>query len=223
MTLKSSHYKWMVGVGVAGAITVSLTFLEQRRVGARATVVTSSPSSNPNADRIHELKALEQDLQKKPEHPPILFRMAQLSTEMGKTADAISYLQRLLKADAGNTEARLELGRLLYQTNDVPGAIRENVEDSGDQSEARGCALQSGSHLRQSKSTRVGAHVLESSGGKRARIRERKARGGWSTEVGLSSGFSRSSVSYSSPDPSSEPDWPEPPEPSSPDPSSEPE
>ena len=87
---------------------------------------SSSPTTgNPNAERVHELKSLEQELEKKPEHPPILFRMAQLSTEMGKTADAISYLQRLLKVDSGNIEARLELGRLLYENNDVQGSMQQ--------------------------------------------------------------------------------------------------
>ena len=129
MTFQNSYYKWMVGIGIAGVITISLTFLGQRREAGPSPVTTSNASStssgNPNADRIHELKALEQDLTKKPEHPPILFRMAQLATEMGKTTEAVGYLQRLLKADPGNTEARLELGRLLYETNDVQGSIRE--------------------------------------------------------------------------------------------------
>lgn len=138
MTFKNNwiqprYYKWMAGIGVAGVVAVSLTYLEQQReAGSRpaatAPGLSSSPSGNPNADHIHELKALEQDLQKKPEHPPILFRMAQLSTEMGKTADAISYLQRMLKVDGGNTEARLELGRLLYETGDVQGAMRETTK-----------------------------------------------------------------------------------------------
>ncbi len=118
------YYKWIAGAGAAVLVAASLMFLGQQHQTKPAPAVTA-PSSNPNADRVHELKALEEDLQKKPEHPPILFRMAQLSTEMGKTADAISYLQRLLKVDAGNTEARLELGRLLYETNDVQGAMRE--------------------------------------------------------------------------------------------------
>jgi len=138
MTFKNNwmqprYYKWMAGIAVAGVVAVSLTYLEQQREAGSAPAATapglsSSPSGNPNADRIHELKALEQDLQKKPEHPPILFRMAQLSTELGKTADAISYLQRLLKVDGGNTEARLELGRLLYETNDVKGAMGETTK-----------------------------------------------------------------------------------------------
>lgn len=135
MTFKNNwiqprYYKWMAGIAVAGAIAASLTFLEQQRGTGSAPVAAgsstaSNSSGNSNADRIHELRALEQELEKKPEHPPILFRMAQLSTEMGKPADAISYLERLLKADAGNTEARLELGRILYETNDVQGSIRE--------------------------------------------------------------------------------------------------
>ena len=119
------YYKWLAGIAAAGIVAASLLFLDrqQDRKPAPAAANTSSPS--PSVDSMHELIALEEDLKKKPEHPPILFRMAQLSSELGKTADAISYLQRLLKVDAGNTEARLELGRLLYQTNDISGAMRE--------------------------------------------------------------------------------------------------
>ena len=128
--MQPRYYRLMAGVAVAGAIAVSLTMLEQRRNAKSApagAASSSAPASsgNPAADRVHELKALEQDLEKKPEHPPILFRMAQLASELGKPNEAVSYLQRLLKAEPGNTEARLELGRLLYETNDLPGAIRE--------------------------------------------------------------------------------------------------
>ena len=74
------------------------------------------------------MKALEQELAKKPGHPPILIRMAQISGELGKASDAISYLQQLLKADPGNVDGRLELSRLLYETNDVQGSLRETLK-----------------------------------------------------------------------------------------------
>jgi tetratricopeptide (TPR) repeat protein len=107
-----------------------LLILEQHRESAAKSQSTSSAngpasSGNPTADRVHELKALEQELEKKREHPPILLRMAQIAGELGKPADAISYLQRLVKADPGNIDGRLELGRLLFENNDVQGSLRE--------------------------------------------------------------------------------------------------
>jgi len=128
--MQPRYYRMMAGVAIGVAIAVSGLVLEQRRDPAatsRSTSTSSAPASsgNPTADRVHELKALEQELAKKPEHPPILLRMAQLTSELGKPADAISYLRRLVKADPGNVDGRLELGRLLYETNDVEGSLRE--------------------------------------------------------------------------------------------------
>jgi len=128
--MQPRYYRILAGVAVAGAIAVSLILLEQHRnsppPAPQSTASTSS--GNPAADRVHELKALEQELAKKPEHPPILLRMAQLSSELGKPADAIGYLERLLKAEPGNIDGRLELGRLLYETNDVQGSLRETAK-----------------------------------------------------------------------------------------------
>ncbi len=127
-----NNYKLIAVVAVAGAIAVPLILLEKHRqaVSTQSSTRPSAPvsSGNPTADRVHELKALEQELQKKPEHPPILFRMAQLSSELGKNTDAVSYLRRLLKVESGNNEARLELGRLLYETNDLQGSIAETAK-----------------------------------------------------------------------------------------------
>lgn len=128
--MKHTYYKLLSVVAIAGAIAVPLILFQkhhQDAASSRAVTQASGPVStgNPNADRIHELKALEEELQKKPQHPPILFRMAQLSGELGKTSEAVGYLRSLLKAEPANNEARLELGRLLYETNDLPGSIAE--------------------------------------------------------------------------------------------------
>jgi len=126
---RNNYYKLVAVIAVAGAIAVPLILLEKHRdrasSGAQAKTSAPASSGNPAADRVHELRALEEELQKKPEHPPILFRMAQLATEMGKNDDAISYLRRLIKAEPSNNEARLELGRLLYAKNDLDGAVSE--------------------------------------------------------------------------------------------------
>lgn len=119
----------LTGTVLAAAIAVPLYFLVERgNSPSPPGASTSSPpasSSNPNADRAHEFKALEQELAKKPEHPPILLRMAQISSELGKPADAIAYLQRLVKADPGNVDGSLELARLLYESHDVQGALSQ--------------------------------------------------------------------------------------------------
>ncbi len=126
------YYRLLAGVVIASAIVVPLLMLENHHASAPAAVSGSSSapasSGNSTADRVHELKALEEELAKKPEHPPILLRMAQLSSELGKPADAISYLQRLVKADPKNVDGRLELGRLLYENNDVQGSMRETAK-----------------------------------------------------------------------------------------------
>lgn len=131
--MKNTYYKLLTVVAVAGAIAVPLILLDKHRQVGSTHVSSTQPSAplssgNPAADRVHELKALEEELQKKPEHPPILFRMAQLSSELGKNADAVYYLQRLLKVEPANNEARLELGRLLYESNDLQGSIRETAK-----------------------------------------------------------------------------------------------
>jgi tetratricopeptide (TPR) repeat protein len=77
------------------------------------------------ADRRHEAMALQAELQKKPTHVPILFRLAQLARESGKPAEAIPHLRKILDLEPKNTEARLELGRDLYDTGNVTDALKE--------------------------------------------------------------------------------------------------
>lgn len=125
--IPSRYVRLAAGIVIAAAVAIPLYFMVQHR-DAPAKPASTSTSGNPTADRVHELKALEQELARKPEHPPILLRMAQISSELGKPADAIGYLQRLVKADPGNVDGRLELGRLLYETNDVQGSLRETLK-----------------------------------------------------------------------------------------------
>jgi tetratricopeptide (TPR) repeat protein len=77
------------------------------------------------AQRRHEVMALQAELQKKPNHVPILFRLAQLARESGKTPEAISHLRKILELEPKNSEARIELSRDLYETGDVAGALNQ--------------------------------------------------------------------------------------------------
>jgi Flp pilus assembly protein TadD len=75
-----------------------------------------------------ELENLQQQLSKKPDHTPVLLRMAQVAREMGKPAEAAQHLRQALQQEPKNREARLELGRALYETGDIGGAIKETQE-----------------------------------------------------------------------------------------------
>ena len=77
-------------------------------------------------DREHELKALMSELEKNKDHAPVLVRIAQISRETGKLSESVRYLREAVDAEPKNREARLELGRALFETGDVEGAIRES-------------------------------------------------------------------------------------------------
>ncbi len=117
---------------VAIAVVIFLTFekLDHHSTDTKIRPAESSasvpaPPADATASKDHELKALAVELEKKPNHGPILMRMAQLDREMGKPADAVAHLRQLTKAEPENVEAHLELGRSLYETNDITGAIEE--------------------------------------------------------------------------------------------------
>ena len=74
-------------------------------------------------DNGHEAKMLAEALRKKPQHAPVLFRMAQLSEEAGDHAKAAEHLREILRQEPANQEAQLELGKVLYQLGDVAGAL----------------------------------------------------------------------------------------------------
>lgn len=96
------------------------------KVSSHQTV--PAPSSPPpvvadNPD--HELKELAVQLEKKPGHIPVLIRMAQIERDKGQLDDAAGHLREAVKNEPSNQDAHLELGRLLYERNDVAGSIAE--------------------------------------------------------------------------------------------------
>ncbi len=76
-------------------------------------------------DPTHEKAALEEELKKKPGHAPILLRLAELARDAGQPKQAADYLKQAVASDSKNVDARLELSRTLYETNDVDGALSE--------------------------------------------------------------------------------------------------
>ena len=118
---------------VTAAIAVSVLVYSKLPAKANTEPVHAADairmwSTDKPVDREHELKALESSLKQNPDHAPILIRMAQVSMEMGKTADAVNHLREAVRVDPKNHEARLELGRALFDTGDVDGAIRETEQ-----------------------------------------------------------------------------------------------
>jgi cytochrome c-type biogenesis protein CcmH/NrfG len=91
------------------------------RTGAPATGARKPVAENP----AHELQELTVELQKKPGHPPILMRMAQIEHDEGKLADAEGHLQQAVQTEPSNADAHVELGRILYEKGDWAGALVE--------------------------------------------------------------------------------------------------
>jgi protein O-GlcNAc transferase len=83
------------------------------------------PTAPAPQDPIHEKAALEEELKQKPDHPPILMRLAELARDGGQPKQAAELLKRAVAADSKNVDARLELSRTLYEIDDVDGAFTE--------------------------------------------------------------------------------------------------
>jgi len=120
----------MLAVPAAVGLTTLLLLgglLSHTSKSSASTPVEKTQSPTPQ-NPAHERAALEEQLKKNPGHPPILLRMAELESEAGRPAGAVSYLKEALEHDTKNEDARLELGRTLYDTGDVDGAIRETKQ-----------------------------------------------------------------------------------------------
>ena len=132
MSLNPRVQRLLVAAVAAVAVFLGLTwFLLVKNAPPKGTGKASSaetgrpPVADKAADNRHEAMALQAELQKKPNHVPILFRLAQLARENGKPAEAIPLLRKILQVEPANAEARLELGRNLYDTGDVAGALEQ--------------------------------------------------------------------------------------------------
>ena len=106
---------------VIAAVSLFLYKVTSHSEAPAASTERQAAAENPE----HELKELSMQLEKKPGHPPILMRMAQLEREHGKVEDAARHLREAVKNEPGNADAHLELGRLLYEKGDSSGGIAE--------------------------------------------------------------------------------------------------
>jgi tetratricopeptide (TPR) repeat protein len=128
MSLSSRGSRIAVAAAAAIVIFVALTLLMRTKdSSARATgqAETQPVAADAGAEKRHEAKSLEAELQKKPNHVPILFRLAQLARDNGQHAEAAAHLRKIVELEPKNTEARLELGRNLYDAGDITGALEQ--------------------------------------------------------------------------------------------------
>jgi cytochrome c-type biogenesis protein CcmH/NrfG len=121
----SMNKRFMQITGLAVTIVAGggvLWFSRQSPNTARTTAPATAviPSS-----AAHEIASLEDELKKKPGHSPILVRLAELHQEAGRPGEAVRYLKQVLAAEPSNFQERLELGKALYETGDVDGALAE--------------------------------------------------------------------------------------------------
>jgi len=74
----------------------------------------------------HEVAVLDEALRKKPDHAPILMRLAKLKSEAGQRDEAAGHLQEILRIEPENLDARLELGRIRFEEGDIQEAVAQN-------------------------------------------------------------------------------------------------
>ncbi|MSO20302.1 MAG: tetratricopeptide repeat protein [Acidobacteria bacterium] len=84
-----------------------------------------APDKALNKAKEEEVHSLEKLLKENTDHTPILFRLAELSREMGKLSEAVGYLKDILKKDPDNSDGHLELGRVLHELGDTKASIDE--------------------------------------------------------------------------------------------------
>jgi tetratricopeptide (TPR) repeat protein len=120
------RYKALLAAGVVGLLFAGIFWRLLKPSAASPPMAKTEPVAPPNP--AHEKAMLEEQLRKKPDHAPVLLRLAQLATERGQPAESRRRLEALLKADPSHLEARLELGRACYELEDVACATAETAK-----------------------------------------------------------------------------------------------
>jgi Flp pilus assembly protein TadD len=115
----------IVGALSSGLLVCYFGFRLSHSAGAGPPVTSVATTRQQPAPDQHEALILAEALKKKPNHTPVLLRMAQLSEASGKHSEAAAQLREVLGYEPANTDAHLELGRVLFQAGDVTGAIEQ--------------------------------------------------------------------------------------------------
>lgn len=115
-----------------GGLVLVLAVREDSGRGSSRTTSIRIPTLDslgpPSGDlQDHELQMLERELEKRPDHVPVLLRLAQLARESRRNSEAAEYLRRILALEPSNADARLELGRVLWESGDADGAMEETL------------------------------------------------------------------------------------------------
>lgn len=121
--------------GSVSSLEQSLPSLLQGFPGAVSAHGTSGTRSSDK----HEEQMLIQALSKKPDHVPVLLRMAGIAAAERRFAKAIEHLNQALAYEPDSIEARLELGRVLFESGKVSEAISQTqtiLKDHPDNAEA---------------------------------------------------------------------------------------
>jgi tetratricopeptide (TPR) repeat protein len=110
-------------IAAPGLFYLGKNIASVRTTAGRTTV--AQPTQAAPDDKQHEAIFLAEALKKKPDHTPVLMRMAQLSAESGKNTEAARNLREVVQREPANMDARLELGKALFETGDVQGALEQ--------------------------------------------------------------------------------------------------
>jgi tetratricopeptide (TPR) repeat protein len=87
----------------------------------------------------HEEQMLVEALRKKPDHVPVLLRMAGIAAAKRQYTQAIEHLNQAVGHDPRSVEVRLERGRVLFEIGKIPEAIADMqaiLKDHPDNAEA---------------------------------------------------------------------------------------
>jgi TolA-binding protein len=110
-------------VAAPGLFYLGKSIVANGRVPKR--LIVAAPGEAAPDNKQHEAIFLAEALKKKPDHTPVLMRMAQLSAESGKPTEAARNLREVIQREPANADARLELGKTLFETGDIQGAIEQ--------------------------------------------------------------------------------------------------
>ena len=120
--------KWIIAICLLAA-GAGISYRWSKRKGN--TTMDGAPPMAPvavhvtKADKEHEIASLKENLKQNANHVPILLRLAQMSREVGRLDESANYLKEAVAQEPANHDARLEFGRILFDTGDVTGATRE--------------------------------------------------------------------------------------------------